>query len=224
MKKTFRPHPKPGATRVYVPESKSNSGKQRINEDINEPEIRVIDEQGNMLGLMSSRKALEIAVARELDLIEIAPTAKPPVCKIMDYGKFQYEMQKKEKHQRKHQQQQQMKEIRFKWRTATHDFNFKVRHARDFIEEGNKVKASVMFRGREITHQEVGHELLTRFVEALKDIAKVDQQVQSEGRFISVVMAPDKIKKPKKPEDSEKPEQTEKQENSVKREKTVDVK
>lgn len=204
MKKTFRPHPRPGAKKAIIVEIKSNSGKQRINEDINEPEIRVVDEQGAMLGIMSSRKAQEIARERELDLIEIAPQAKPPVCKIMDYGKFQYELQKKEKHQRKHQQQQQMKEIRFKWRTATHDFNFKVRHARDFITDGNKVKASVMFRGREITHQEVGHELLSRFVEAMKDIAKVDQKVQSEGRFISVVLAPDKAKKIKKEEGSSK--------------------
>jgi translation initiation factor IF-3 len=204
LKKTFRPHPRPGAKKAIIVEIKSNSGKQRINEDINEPEIRVVDEQGAMLGIMSSRKAQEIARERELDLIEIAPQAKPPVCKIMDYGKFQYELQKKEKHQRKHQQQQQMKEIRFKWRTATHDFNFKVRHARDFITDGNKVKASVMFRGREITHQEVGHELLSRFVEAMKDIAKVDQKVQSEGRFISVVLAPDKAKKIKKEEGSSK--------------------
>ncbi len=177
---------------------RSKTKRVNINDEIRANEVRVVDEDGKMLGVMKINKALFMAQERKLDLIEIAPAAKPPVCKIMDYGKYQYEMQKKEKHQRKKQQQQQMKEIRFKWRTATHDFNFKVKHARNFIEEGNKVKATVMFRGREITHQEIGRELLDRFIEALEDIAKVDQKITSEGRFMSVIMAPDKSKKKKK--------------------------
>ena len=181
--------------------SRSKGNRTRINDAITAKEVRVVDEDGKMLGVMNLNKALFLAEEKKLDLIEIAPTAKPPVCRIMDYGKYQYEQQKKEKHQRKKQQQQQMKEIRFKWRTATHDFNFKVRHARKFIEEGNKVKATVMFRGREITHQEVGRELLDRFVEALEDIAKVDQKISSEGRFMSVIMAPDKSKKKKSKKD-----------------------
>jgi translation initiation factor IF-3 len=168
--------------------------RQRINEEISAPEIRVVDEDNKMLGVMPVKQALKMAAEKELDLVEIAPQANPPVCKIIDYGKFTYEQQKREKNQRK-ASQTQMKEIRFKWRTATHDFNFKARHAREFIKEGNKVKATVMFRGREITHQEVGKELLERFVAALEDVAKVDQPLRPEGKVLSVVLAPDKTKK-----------------------------
>lgn len=182
--------------------SHSKAHRIRINNDIRAKEVRVVDEEGKMLGIMKINKALFLAEEKKLDLIEIAPTAKPPVCKIMDFGKYQYELQKKEKYQRKQQQQQQMKEIRFKWRTATHDFNFKVKHARRFIDEGNKVKATVMFRGREITHKEVGRELLDRFIEALEDIAKIDQKISSEGRFMSVIMVPNKTKN-KKSKDKE---------------------
>jgi len=166
----------------------------RVNHQINAKEVRIVDEDGNMLGVMPPRQAMRLAEERELDLVEIAPKAKPPVCKIIDYGKYQYELQKKEKHQRKQQQQQQMKEIRFKWRTDTHDFNFKTRHAEKFLLDGNKVKASVMFRGREITHKEIGRELLVRFVEKLSDIAHVDQMIRSEGKFMSVILSPDKTK------------------------------
>ncbi len=189
--------------RGRVPESATQAGKNKINEQISTKEVRVIDSLGVMLGIMPTSQALAMAEEKEMDLIEISPNANPPVVKIMDSGKYQYELQKKEKHARKQQQQQQMKEIRFKWRTATHDFNFKMRHARDFIAEGNKVKATVMFRGREITHQEVGHELLVKFVAALEDIAKVDQQIHSEGKMLSVVMAPDKLKKTKSDKDPE---------------------
>lgn len=169
--------------------------KHRTNDEIREKEVRLIDAEGEMLGIMDSKKALFMAEEAEMDLVEIAPKAKPPVCKIIDYGKFLYEIQKKEKQQRKNQQQSQMKEVRFKWRTAEHDFNFKTRHARDFIESGNKVKASVMFRGREITHQEIGRELLKKFVEEMKDVAKVDVPIKFEGRNLSVILAPIKSKK-----------------------------
>ena len=175
--------------------SKDLPRKNRINNEIQARELRVVDEEGRMLGVLSKMSALRLAEERELDLVEIAPQAQPPVCKIIDYGKFLYELQKKEKHQRKQQQQQLMKELRFKWRIDTHDFNFKVRHARTFIEEGNKVKASIMFRGREITHQEYGKDLLERFVAALADIARVDQPIKFEGKMMMVVLAPDKIKK-----------------------------
>lgn len=178
-----------------MPDNSLNNSKFKVNEQIIAKEVRVVDEDGGMHGVMTVSKAIALAESMEKDLVEIAPQAQPPVVKIIDFGKFQYEIQKKEKHQRKQQQQQQMKEIRFKWRTQEHDFNFKTKHAREFIEEGNKVKASVMFRGREITHQEVGEELLKKFIAALEDVAKVDQNVQSEGRSISVVLAPDKTKK-----------------------------
>lgn len=183
---------------IGAKDSKQDPSKRiRINNEIIAKEIRVVDDQGKMLGIMTRNEALRLAEERELDLIEIAPQAKPPVCKIIDFGKFQYELQKKEKYQKKQQQQQQMKEIRFKWRVDIHDFNFKVRHARNFIEEGNKVKASVIFRGREITHQEIGIQLLERFVAALDDVARVDQPIKSEGKSISVILAPDKTKKKK---------------------------
>ncbi|MFP4369458.1 MAG: translation initiation factor IF-3 [Candidatus Kapaibacterium sp.] len=169
----------------------------RINEEIRVPEVRVVDEDGTMLGILATKKALQMAEDRELDLIEIAPQAKPPVCKIIDYGKYAYEQQKREKLQRKNQQQQQMKEIRFKSRTQEHDFNFKTKHARQFLEDGNKVKASVMFRGREIVHRDIGRELIDKFVEELNDIAKVDSPIKMEGRNLTVVMAPDNTKKKK---------------------------
>ncbi len=183
-----------------IRQQRNDASRQRINEQINAKELRVVDEDGGQLGILTRDKALRMAEEREMDLVEIAPQAVPPVAKIIDYGKFQYEQQKREKQQKKQQQSQQMKEIRFKWRTDTHDFNFKVRHARTFIEEGSKVKASVMFRGREITHQDIGKELLERFITEVQDIAKVDQLIQSEGRTLCVVIAPDKTKKKKKPE------------------------
>ncbi len=173
---------------------KEKTRKHKLNNEIRSPELRIIDPDGKMLGVYTKSKALQMAHERELDLVEIAPQAKPPVCKIIDYGKFAYEIQKKEKQQRKHQHQQQMKEIRFKWRTATHDFNFKTRHAREFLLSGNKVKATVMFRGREITHKEIGRELLKRFIEALEDVGKVDSVLRFEGKNLTVVMAPDKTK------------------------------
>lgn len=197
MKKTNSATPNNQGDRNKRFDPKTKTSRNRINDEITAKEVRVVDSEGRMLGVMNVRKAVMLAVEQEQDLIEIAPNANPPVCKIMDYGKFQYSLQKKEKHQRKQQQQQQMKEIRFKWRTATHDFNFKVRHAIEFIKEGNKVKATVIFRGREITHKEVGRELLDRFVEALSEVAKVDQNMSSEGRFMSVVLAPDKTSKKK---------------------------
>lgn len=169
--------------------------KHRINRAIRISEVRVIDEKGEMIGLMPTPKAMAMADEANLDLVEIAPNAKPPVCRIIDYGKFLYDLKKKEKDKKKKQVQPQLKEIRFKWRTDTHDFNFKVRHARDFLESGDKVKASVMFRGREITHKEIGFELLEKFVEELSDIAKPDVPVKMEGRNLFTVLAPGKSKK-----------------------------
>lgn len=170
-----------------------NKNKHRINDEIRGKEFRVIDPDGKT-SVVTRNEAMRMAEEFELDLVEIAPQAKPPVCKIIDYGKFVYELQKREKQQKRQQQQQQMKEIRFKWRTDTHDFNFKVKHARQFIEDGNKVKATVMFRGREITHKDIGAELLTRFVEEMIDIAKLDVDMKSEGKSMYVIMTPAKKK------------------------------
>jgi translation initiation factor IF-3 len=174
---------------------KGGKNKHRINGEVRAKEVRLIGPDGGMLGVMSSKDAYRRAEDYQLDLVEIAPQAKPPVCKIIDYGKFLYEIQKKEKAQKKNQQQQQMKEIRFKWRTDTHDFNFKVKHAKDFLESGNKVKGTIMFRGREITHKEIGRELLQKFIEELQDFGKIDSPLKFEGKNLSVIMAPEKKKK-----------------------------
>jgi len=143
---------------------------------------------------MRPDKAVHLAIQQELDLVEIAPQAKPPVCKIMDYGKFKYEQQKREKLQKKKQQIILVKEVRFHPNTDTHDFDFKVRHARQFLLDGNKVKASVVFRGRQMTHLEYGAELLEKFKEQLEDMASVERQPNMEGRSMIAIFAPDKKK------------------------------
>lgn len=175
--------------------------KHKINDEIQAPELRVVDAKGGALGVLPRREALRLALEAEMDLVEIAPQAKPPVCKIIDYGKFSYEQQKREKVQKKAQSHQLLKEIRLKAGTDVHDFDFKTRHARGFLEEGHKVKATVFFRGREIMHQDLGHVILNRFVEQCADISKIDQPIRSEGRTLSVTLAPE-AKKPIKKEKS----------------------
>jgi translation initiation factor IF-3 len=155
----------------------------------------VIDDEGAQLGVLTVKEALAAAAARTLDLIEIVPTAEPPVCKIMDFGKYKYELAKKEKLQKKHQHVTLVKEIRFHPNTDTHDFDFKVRHARGFIEEGHKVKATVVFKGREITYQDQGRAMLDKFTEQLEDIAKIDAPPKMEGRQMIVYYVADKSKK-----------------------------
>jgi translation initiation factor IF-3 len=141
---------------------------------------------------MSSSEAIRLAQQRGLDLIEIVPNATPPVCKIMDFGKFKYEQTKKDKLQRKHQHVTQLKELRFHPNTDVHDFDFKTRHARRFLEEGHKVKATVVFKGREITYAEQGADVLRRLAEKLSDIAKVDQEAKLEGRSMAMIFAPER--------------------------------
>jgi translation initiation factor IF-3 len=168
--------------------------KTRINEDVTGPEFRVIGPDGEQLGIFSGKKALTLAEEKELDLVEIAPQAKPPVGKIMDYGKYRYEQQKREKLQKKKQQTVVIKEVRYHPTTDTHDFEFKLRHARQFLMDGNKVKASVRFRGRQMAHQELGLDLLTKLKEALEDIAVVEKEPNMEGRSMIAIFAPDKKK------------------------------
>jgi translation initiation factor IF-3 len=153
---------------------------------------------------MSPSEGLKIAQQRGLDLIEIVPNATPPVCKIMDFGKFKYEQTKKDKLQRKHQHVTQLKELRFHPNTDDHDFNFKARHAKKFLEEGHKVKATVVFKGREITYKEHGEQILQRLAEQLTEIAKVDQIAKLEGRSMAMIFAPDRTGK-KKSESKQKP-------------------
>lgn len=154
------------------------------------------------MGVMSRRDALKIAQERELDLVEIAPQAVPPVCKIIDYGKFMYQQEKREKEAKKSQHQKELKEIRLRAGTDTHDLEFKTRHAKQFLEDGHKVKATVRFFGREIVHQDIGRALLQKFIDGLVEVSKVDQDMKSEGRTLSVTLAPD-IKKPKKKKDEQ---------------------
>jgi translation initiation factor IF-3 len=152
----------------------------------------VIGDDGSQIGIISVREALEVARERELDLIEIVPTATPPVCKLMNFGKYRYEIAKREKRQRKHQHVSLLKEIRFHPNTDVHDFEFKTRHALKFLEEGHKVKASVVFKGREITYAEQGEDVLKRLAEKLASVAKVEQPPKLEGRRLSMIFAPDK--------------------------------
>ncbi|MBV6445597.1 MAG: translation initiation factor IF-3 [Ignavibacteriales bacterium] len=178
--------------------SKDPKDSTRINEDITVPQVRVIDTDGSQLGVMRTKEAIQIARGRELDLVEIAPKADPPVCKIINYGKFKYEKQKREKTQRKNQVVQILKEIRFHPNTDTHDFEFKTKHAINFLEEGNKVKASVMFKGREMAYTQLGETLLNKFVEKISEIAKVESPIKLEGRNMNVIVVPLKSKHKKK--------------------------
>lgn len=150
-----------------------------------------------MLGIVSSKEAIKKSEEFQMDLVEIAPQATPPVCKIIDYGKFVYEQQKREKLQKKKQQVSVLKEIRLHPNTDTHDFDFKARHAVKFIEDGDKVKVSVIFKGRELAYTEIGEALLRKFLEKLADIAKVEQEPKFEGRAIHAILAPQKGKKKK---------------------------
>jgi translation initiation factor IF-3 len=153
---------------------------------------------GGQLGIYTVRDALKLSAERGLDLVEIAPQAKPPVCKIIDFGKFKYEQQKREKLQRKNQQVSLLKEIRLHPNTDIHDFDFKVKHAINFLEEGNKVKAVVLFKGREMAYTELGEELLKKFIEQTQDVAKVESPLKLEGRNMNVILAPAKTKSKKK--------------------------
>lgn len=151
--------------------------------------MRVVDPKGQH-GIYPIDRALEMARQQGLDLVEIAPDAEPPVVKIIDYGKFRYEQQKKEKESRKKTATVELKEIRFRPHTDTHDFEFKTKHARSFLGEGNKVKAWVQFRGRDIIYQDQGMDLLQRFIGELQDVAKVDQAPRMEGRRMTTILAP----------------------------------
>jgi translation initiation factor IF-3 len=157
--------------------------------------VRVITDAGEQLGIMTISEAIRQTQDRNSDLIEIVPNATPPVCRIMDFGKYRYEQAKRDKIQKKHQHVTLVKEVRFHPNTDTHDFEFKTRHARTFIQEGNKVKATVVFKGREITYQEQGRELLTRFTEAMSDVARMEQEPKMEGRQMVSYFVPEKAKK-----------------------------
>jgi translation initiation factor IF-3 len=154
------------------------------------PEVRVIDADGAQLGILRTDEALRRAEEAGLDLVEVSPKAMPPVCKIMDFGKFKYETAKKTKEARKHQSTVTVKEIKFRPKTDDHDLDFKVKHIRRFLQEGNKAKLVVVFRGREIVHPETGQDVLKRVVELTADIAQVEQNPMMEGRRMLMIIAP----------------------------------
>ncbi|MCI8497721.1 MAG: translation initiation factor IF-3 [Clostridiales bacterium] len=166
-----------------------SSKELQINEEIRDREVRVIDADGSQLGLMSAREANRIAAEKNLDLVKIAPTANPPVCRIMDYGKYRFEQAKREKEARKNQHIVELKEIRLSLGIDTHDFNTKVGHALRFLKEGNKVKVSIRFRGRELGHPEIGLEIMRRFAEACSELAKIEKPAKMEGRHMLMFLA-----------------------------------
>ena len=159
-----------------------------INEQIRDKEVRVIGVNGEQLGIMPSREALKLAEEAELDLVKIAPTAKPPVCKIVDYGKYRYELARKEKEARKKQKIVEIKEIRLSPNIDTNDLNTKVNAARKFLEKGNKVKVTLRFRGREMAHMNTTKHILDDFAERLSDIAVVDKPAKVEGRSMAMFL------------------------------------
>jgi translation initiation factor IF-3 len=171
----------------------SNTNKQprtRINRMIRISPVRVIADDGAQLGVLSIDEALAAAQERGLDLVEVAPLARPPVVKIMDYGKFKFEQAKAARAAKKKQHVIHLKEVKYRPGIDDHDFDFKTRHAREFLQDGNKVKVTMMFRGRQMAHIELGREVLDRVAAELKDIGKIEQEPRLEGRNMSMVLAP----------------------------------
>ncbi len=162
----------------------------RINEEIRCKEVRLIDDAGEQLGVMAPRDAAKIAAEKNLDLVEIAPNANPPVCRIMDYGKYKYEQSKREKEAKKNQKVISVKEVKLRPNIEDHDFLTKAKNAAKFLAGGDKVKVTIMFRGREITHPELGKELCERFAEELASVAKVEKAAKVEGRNMIMILAP----------------------------------
>lgn len=160
-----------------------------INEKIKFKEVQVIDEQGQKLGVMSSNDALDIALDKKLDLVLVAPNGNPPVCKIMNYGKYKFEQAKKEKEAKKKQKTSEIKEIRITPNTEDHDFNFKAKNTRKFLTDGAKVKITVRFRGRELNYAKAGEDLLNKFAEELSDIANVDKKPSLEGKNMFIILS-----------------------------------
>ncbi|CAM3548986.1 translation initiation factor IF-3 [Hydrogenibacillus schlegelii] len=178
--------------------SKTNRDIQ-VNEAIRAREVRLIDVDGRQIGIVPLREALRLAREKNLDLVNIAPQASPPVCRIMDYGKYKFEQSKKEREARKKQKVITIKEVRFSPTIEEHDFNTKLRHVIKFLQEGDKVKCSLRFRGRQITHAEIGAEVMQRVIEGTKDIAVVERPPLLEGRSLIMILAP-KAEKPEKGE------------------------
>ena len=162
----------------------------QINEEIRAKEVRIIGDDGEQIGVVATSKALEMAYEKDLDLVLMAPNAEPPVCRIMDYGKYRFERDKREKEAKKKQTTVEVKEIQLSCRIDTHDFETKVKHAHRFLGEGNKVRVVVKFRGREMSHQDLGREMLEKFEQACEGLGSVDKRQTLEGRFMSMILNP----------------------------------
>ena len=166
----------------------------QINEDIRDREVRVVTDGGEQLGIMSAADALKIATQRNLDLVKIAPQAKPPVCKIMDYGKYRFEQQKREKEAKKNQHQIDIKEVQLSLNIDTHDLETKANHANKFLKQGNKVKVSIRFRGREMAHPERGHEIMAKFAEMCAENGSIEKPAKLEGRMMLMFLVAKPVK------------------------------
>ena len=160
----------------------------QINEEIRDSEVRLIDEDGTQLGIMPVTQAMDIAIEKELDLVKIAPGSNPPVCKIMDYGKYRFEQAKREKEARRHQHIVEVKEIRMSPSIGTNDFNVKLKNGQKFLKEGDRLKVTVRFRGREMAHTNIGEDLLKRFAEGCAEFGTVDKNPKLEGRHMSMFL------------------------------------
>ena len=168
--------------------------EMQINEEITDKEVRLIGNDGEQLGIVSAAQAQKLAAEKNLDLVKIAPQAKPPVCKIMDYGKYRFEQSKREKEAKKNQRVIEIKEIRLSPNIDVHDFDTKVGHARRFLTAGNKIKVSIRFRGREMTHTDLGLTIMAQFAEKCGDIASVEKPAKLEGRQMLMFLAPKSAK------------------------------
>ncbi|WP_072137560.1 MULTISPECIES: translation initiation factor IF-3 [Sporomusa] len=162
----------------------------KINEEIRAKDVRVTSSTNEPLGIMSLRDALRIAGEQNLDLVEVAPTAKPPVCRIMDFGKFRYEQQKRDKEVKKKQKVVSIKEVKLRPNIEDHDFNVKLKNAQRFLEDGDKVKVTIMFRGRELSHPELGRQVLVRMATLLKEMANIERDAKLEGKNMIMIVAP----------------------------------
>jgi translation initiation factor IF-3 len=175
---------------VRVRSAAIQSRSIRVNEEIRVREVRVVSPEGEQLGILPIEKALEAANQRGLDLVEVAPEAVPPVCRIMDFGKYKYLQARRQKEARKKQSIIQVKEVKMGPKTDVHDFEFKAKHVRRFLEEGNKAKVTVRFRGREMAHTELGWKMLQKMADALTDIAVIEHNPRMEGRMLSMILSP----------------------------------
>lgn len=196
-KPAFSPRPRPFPSRDRNFGNKDDKDSVRINERIRVPQVRLIDDQGEQVGVVPTPQALQMARDKGLDLVEISPNAQPPVCKILDYGKFKYEKKKKEHQARKNQVVVKVKEVQLRPNTDAHDLEYKIKNSHEFLEEGDKVKFTILFRGREIAHTEPGFKMCAEVLERLKDVGIVEMAPKLEGKKLMMILAPNPAAKKK---------------------------